>query len=120
MATTALTAVRESNVGDGGLVAPYLRSPSPTPEPAKLSPSLKQPQGLEQHTQSLEDSPQKSSKDSYRKQSSSTARLTAAAKGPSKRFNHILVVQDDSKAEYKDIGASLEQTVLLRPPFSLY
>lgn len=115
--------LQTSNQGDSVLLAasaPFLRSPSPTPEPAKLSPSLKQPsskqlQAVQQAAQVRRASP--------KKKPVSSSRPQAPVVGSKRSVTDSLVVEDDSKPHYRDIGsvAGLPwETVVLRPPFSLF
>ncbi len=99
--------------------APFLRSPSPSPEPAKLSPSLKQPQQPTQALQQLK-SAQVRRASPVKKPVSSKAPVA----GSKRSVTDSLVVEDDSKPFYRDIGSVADgipwETVVLRPPFSLF
>lgn len=104
---------------------PFLRSPSPTPEPAKLSPSLKQPSSsLGQHgalkaVQQQEDQGTRQSPKHKKLGLSSKQRQNLVA-GSKRSVTDCLVVVDDSKPDYRDISAAGLQPVVLRPPFSLF
>lgn len=104
---------------------PFLRSPSPTPEPAKLSPSLKQPSSsLGAHgalkAVQQQEAPRPSPK--HKKPGLSSKQRQNLVAGSKRSVTDSLVVVDDSKPDYRDISAAgaCLQPVVLRPPFSLF
>lgn len=113
-------ALQTSNIADV-LVAtstPFLRSPSPTPEPAKLSPSLKQPSQQQAHTVRAAEAVRRQSP---KKPGASPKQRLFPVVGSKRSVTDCLVVEDDSKPGFKDIGSAFGlQTVVLRPPFSLF
>jgi hypothetical protein len=112
-------ALQTSNIADVLVAAstPFLRSPSPTPEPAKLSPSLKQPSQQQAPTVQAEAVRRQSPK----KPGASSKQRLPPVIGSKRSFRNCLVVEDDSKPGFKDIGSAFGlQTVVLRPPFSLF
>lgn len=116
--------LQTSNQGDSVQVAPFLRSPSPTPEPAKLSPSLKQQHS--QQAQALQPKSALSTRQSPKKAAGKHNNLHRKPQSVtgSKRsvIDSLLIVEDDSKATLRDIGSEnlFSQSVVLRPPFSLF
>lgn len=107
----------ENHLGDVLVqVAPYLRSPSPTPEP-KLSPSLKQQQS-QQSTVQLKQQVRKHSPKSKKQVSS---KRQPALTGSKRLVTDSILVEDDSKVALCDLGATFAApSVVLRPPFSLF
>lgn len=116
-----MMALQRSNTSDVLVTnsTPFLRSPSPTPEPVKLSPSLKQP-SQQQAAQTVQQEVRKLSPKHKKPGLTLKQRPQQPITGSKRGLIDCLVVEDDSKPHYQDIGSTCLQTVVLRPPFSLF
>jgi hypothetical protein len=106
---------------------PFLRSPSPTPEPAKLSPSLKQQNSSSSQGPALQrvqqqDAQLRRQSPKHKKPGLSSRQRQNLVADSKRSATDCLVVVDDSKPDYRDISAAgaCLQPVVLRPPFSLF